>query len=174
MSGIMKAAETGEPIPLPERILATTEEAGVAVKMYEIAKALDFDHELVELPSNDDHVGDNPAWWDLKARVRFKNGDVYGAISDVMRAITLRPNSEGSHVCLGHFFREIKHFDLAATAYECAIRLNDQAWAGLVGLSRVQAHQERWKEAKNTLEIARKRGAPNELLEEVFLSEKRA
>lgn len=120
---IMNAAYAGDEISVPENIRAGRGDAELSARIYELVKGLERGT-LPDIPIEKDEEYINPFWWNVKSRIRFRHDDVFGAIQDICRAISLDPHTEGHHVCAGHYFRHAKLFALAEASYKCAIEEN--------------------------------------------------
>ena len=160
LPSIMSAAISGNRVTLPKSILASESEVHLAGRMYFLAKALEYDKEKVNVPDFDDSNNQNPAWWNLKSRIRHKKGDVVSAIGDVVRAISIDGKSDGNFVCLGHYLRDINQFSLAEASYKIAISLNEKSWTGSYGLANLYVSENRFPDALLALELAKQRGLP--------------
>ena len=161
LPGIMEAAQCDKAIVLPPNLVASNQEVVLAARTYAIMKALEFDGLPVDVPTDDDRGCQNPDWWNVKARIRRRQKDPYGAIADFMRSIILAPDVDGGYISLGHCFRELGQFALATAAYEVSRELNPKGWGGTFGLAATFSAQKRWLDAESALQEASKLGAPD-------------
>jgi Flp pilus assembly protein TadD len=157
LNSIVQTALTGEVPVVPAALLASRQDVEIAVMTYRMYDGL-ARNEKQDVPLIDDAGVANPAWWDVKAKVRSRNGDLPGAIADAMRALKLKPNNDAYNVCLGHYLRDQGFLHLAEASYRRAVEVNPHGWAGALNLAYLLIRLKRWEEAEGAISIARERG----------------
>ncbi len=154
LNAIVHGALTGEAPIVPQTLLASPQDVDIALLTYRMLVR----NEKQDVPPIDDSGVTNAAYWDAKAKVRARNGDLSGAIADAMRALKIHPKFDAYSVCLGHYLRDYGFLHLAEASYRRAVEVNSLASAGPISLAYLMARLKRWDEAESALAMAQERG----------------
>jgi hypothetical protein len=154
LHSVVRTALTGEVPVVPKTLLASPQDVDIALLTYRMLAR----NEKEDAPPIDDSGVTNAAYWDAKAKVRVRNGDLPGAIADATRALKIHPKFDAYSVCLGHYLRDYGLLHLAEASYRRAVEVNPLGSAGALALSYLLARVKRWDEAESALAIAQERG----------------
>lgn len=161
LRAMLSSAYADTDVEFPEGVRAGHHEATLSVRVHNLARELESGAK-VDVPDDEEGALLNPQWWNVKSRIRASNGDVPGAIGDIVRAIILDPEAESHYVCAGNYFRAAGLRELAEASYKRAAEANRDVWHPVILLARLYLESGLSREANEALVVAISRGAPHD------------
>ena len=168
IASVFKAVQEGRPVVLPNEVLATDQDTRLAIQAYHLAKQIECDGSKPSVPEDEDNGIQNPAWWNVKARVRIVSGDLAGALADFLRAAWLEPEVDGHWICAANVALDMGFVDIAEVLYSRAARLTPESWGAQFGLAKVFADQGKNNLAEAYCGAALLRNAPREVVDPIL------